>query len=200
VVVLVAIGFLALAGGSDMLAGPVRKQVVYWGSGIFAAALAVALLGARFPERYSSNSRLGRFLAGGLRTITALVRRSRLVCTALLLSAVYQTAMILSHYGVARGLGLQVGLDAFFVLIPLTALVTMLPVSMNGYGLREGAFAFAFSQIGLPVEAAVAISVAATLCTMALSLVGGVLYATGPVSTGHRVPEDPGLLKTGELA
>jgi len=35
----------------------------------------------------------------------------------------------------------------YFIAIPFVALVTFLPISINGFGLREGAFVFIFSTI-----------------------------------------------------
>ncbi len=93
--------------------------------------------------------------------------------------------MILSAYGVARALGLEVAPGAFFYLVPITALVTMLPIALNGLGLREGAYAVIFTQVGVSAEAAVATSVAATLCAMGVSLIGGILYFAGPVRIGN---------------
>ena len=44
------------------------------------------------------------------------------------------------------------------VLVPMSFLVQMLPVSVNGFGLREATFSLYFSRLGLPIEAALVIS------------------------------------------
>jgi uncharacterized membrane protein YbhN (UPF0104 family) len=92
------------------------------------------------------------------------------------LSALYQSGMILTNYAVARGLGIEISAAALFYIIPFAALVTMVPVTLNGIGLREGSYATAFSWIGATAEPAVALSIAVTLLTFLLSTVGGVLW------------------------
>jgi uncharacterized integral membrane protein len=52
----------------------------------------------------------------------------------------------------------------------------MVPVSINGFGVREAVFAFFFGRFGLPTDAAVALSLVSTGLVMALSLVGGGLF------------------------
>ena len=91
-------------------------------------------------------------------------------------------------YGVALGLGLDVAPGAFFYLIPVTVLITTLPISLNSFGLREVSYVFAFAQVGVSAESAVAMSVFATLCMVGVSLVGGVLHLSGPT----RMEADPG--------
>ena len=56
-------------------------------------------------------------------------------------------------------------------MVPLCTLLQALPVSFNGWGLREGLFALYFSQIGLPRASALAFSlVGAGLMVRALAL------------------------------
>jgi len=74
--------------------------------------------------------------------------------------------------------GLSVPLPVFLgaVLIPVSLVVQMAPVSINGFGVREAVFAFFFRRFGLPVDAAVALSLVSTGMVMGLSLVGGVMF------------------------
>ncbi|MBT3604264.1 MAG: flippase-like domain-containing protein [Candidatus Latescibacteria bacterium] len=92
------------------------------------------------------------------------------------LAFVYQTTMILSNYAIALGLGFQLSPSTFFVIIPLTALATMLPISLNGWGVREGAYALSFQSFGVAPELAITLSVVATLCMVAVSSIGGLFY------------------------
>ena len=74
--------------------------------------------------------------------------------------------------------GLSVPLPTFLgaVLIPVSLVVQMAPVSINGFGVREAVFAFFFRRFGLPTDAAVALSLVSTGMVMGLSLVGGLLF------------------------
>ena len=103
-----------------------------------------------------------------------------LLTSAAALSLLYQVSIILSNYGAASGLGLDVPIAAFFFLIPFTTLITMIPISLNGFGLREAAYVFAFSSIGIPEEAALALSIVPALCMIGTSLIGGIIYVLSP--------------------
>ena len=39
------------------------------------------------------------------------------------------------------------------VIVPITFIVQMLPLSMNGFGVREATFGFYFGRLGLPLRA-----------------------------------------------
>jgi hypothetical protein len=54
----------------------------------------------------------------------------------------------------------------------------MFPISVNGFGVREATFAFYFSQLGLPVQSAVVVSLMGTALMMLFSLSGAALYVS----------------------
>jgi len=64
------------------------------------------------------------------------------------------------------------------VIVPLSLIVQMLPVSVNGFGLREATFSFYFTRVGLPIESAVLLSLVAAGLTMVHSLSGAAVYVT----------------------
>ena len=56
----------------------------------------------------------------------------------------------------ARSLAIPLPFVMAGVLVPVAMVIQMLPVSINGFGLREAVFGFFFVRFGLSVEAAVA--------------------------------------------
>ena len=52
----------------------------------------------------------------------------------------------------------------------------MLPVSMNGFGVREATFGFYFARLGLPLESALLVSFVGAALIMLFSLSGGLTY------------------------
>ena len=177
---LFGIAILALLVSPGVLPDLIRTRLLTWSAGLFAGALLVLGIGLHLSRRISGRTRIGHLLAELSTAVARLLRRPAVCLTAVALSAGYQATVILSNFTIARGLGLDVTPGAFFYLIPITALITLLPISLNGLGLREGAYALVFTQIGVTAEAAVAISIAATACMVGISLVGGILYITGP--------------------
>ena len=60
--------------------------------------------------------------------------------------------------------------------VPVSFLVQMLPLSVNGLGLREATFSFYFARLGLPIEAALVISLLGAGLVMLFSLSGAAVY------------------------
>ncbi len=69
------------------------------------------------------------------------------------------------------------------VIVPMSLVVQMLPLSVNGFGLREATFSFYFTRIGLPVQSGVLLSLVATGLAMLFSLSGAAVY----MARGHAV-------------
>jgi uncharacterized membrane protein YbhN (UPF0104 family) len=70
------------------------------------------------------------------------------------------------------GLGERVPLLALFMFMPIIVTVSSIPVSISGVGLREGAFVLLLGSIGIPPDAATALSFAWFLSVVAGGLTG----------------------------
>jgi uncharacterized membrane protein YbhN (UPF0104 family) len=89
---------------------------------------------------------------------------------------VVQLTVVAFYLLTAQGLSVPLPIFLGAVLIPVSLAVQMAPVSINGFGVREAVFAFFFRRFGLPIEAAVALSLVSTGMVMGLSLVGGYMF------------------------
>ena len=76
----------------------------------------------------------------------------------------------------ARSLDIDVTWIDCLVLMPLVLLVTTVPVSIGGWGVREGAMVFAFGLIGVSEHSAFALSFLFGLLVVAVSLPGGLIW------------------------
>lgn len=74
---------------------------------------------------------------------------------------------------IASGIGVIIPLYELVLLLPPVMFLTMMPFSMAGWGIREGAMVFALGYIGVPREEAFAISVLMGIVAMIVSLPGG---------------------------
>jgi hypothetical protein len=91
-------------------------------------------------------------------------------------SVVLQTLVVVYYLAVARGLGIPLPASAAFLMVPLCTLLQAVPVSFNGWGLREGLFAHYFSQVGLPRPSALAFSLVGAGLMVLLSLSGAFVW------------------------
>jgi len=84
-----------------------------------------------------------------------------------------------SVYLLATGLGLDVTLLDCLILVPPVVLVTTVPISIGGWGIREGAMVMAFGLINVPAEGALVLSILVGLVGLGISLPGGLVWLLG---------------------
>jgi uncharacterized protein (TIRG00374 family) len=106
-----------------------------------------------------------------------------------LFSIVIQGGLIVGYLILARGMGIGVPTGYFFLFIPLATAVSMIPISLSGLGIREGAFVFLFTRVGATQEEALGLSLLWFAIMVCVSLLGGIEYvrAGGKKGFGSRV-------------
>lgn len=92
-------------------------------------------------------------------------------------SVVLQVLVVWYYFAVAHALRIPLPVAAAFVMVPLCTLFQAIPVSFNGWGIRESLFVVYFGQIGLPKEGALAFSLVGAGLIVALSLSGAVVWS-----------------------
>ena len=102
--------------------------------------------------------------------------RPSLMGKAVAWSLIVQVGASVSVALMARGIGVNLGLGIWFSVVPLIALAIVLPISINGVGIREGGMALLLSRWGVAGEQAVAIGLLWFLTTIGTGLIGGVLF------------------------
>ena len=75
--------------------------------------------------------------------------QKKTLLSSLWLSILLQTNVILHYFLIGKALNFNVSLANFFLIIPLAIFIMMLPISINGIGLRESVFVFFFSAFGV---------------------------------------------------
>lgn len=93
-------------------------------------------------------------------------------------SVAIQSLVVLYYLAIARALGIPLPVSAALLMVPLCTLLQAVPVSFNGWGLREGLFALYFSQVGLPRASALAFSLVGAGLMVLLSLSGAFVWLT----------------------
>jgi uncharacterized protein (TIRG00374 family) len=92
-------------------------------------------------------------------------------------SLVFNILLITMNYLLGLSLGARVSIWYYFLFVPITSIVTLLPVSFAGLGVREGAYVFLFTQAGMPRETALSLSLLVYVISIfAPGLIGGVIY------------------------
>ena len=107
----------------------------------------------------------------------AALRNWNAVLSVLVLSFVFQATVVLVAWTGFAAIGEPVSLGACFVFIPIISAVQLVPVSLNGLGVREGAYVLFFGSIGVGELNAAAASLLFGLLVAGVSLAGGALFA-----------------------
>ena len=89
-----------------------------------------------------------------------------------------QALVVIFYVAVAEALQVPIHSWDLAVIVPLSIVVQMLPVSVNGFGVREATFSLYFARIGLPIASAVLLSLVAAAVMMFFSLTGAVVYVS----------------------
>ena len=98
-----------------------------------------------------------------------------------------QAALVAYYLAIAHSMQIPIGFAELAVIVPITFIVQMLPVSLNGFGVREATFGFYFSRLGLPLESALLVSFMGAALIMLFSLSGGVTYIARRSHPGARI-------------
>ena len=85
------------------------------------------------------------------------------------LSLVLQASLAVCQYILALGMGVNVALSAAMLVVPMANVAASLPLTLNGLGVREGAYLLLFGMAGVSHEDAVALG----LLWFATTLLGG---------------------------
>lgn len=91
-------------------------------------------------------------------------------------SALVQACVALIFFLLAVGMGVALDPLQCLVLIPPVILISALPITVAGWGLREGAMIVALDFVGIPSEAALALSVIFGLVSLSVGLIGGLIW------------------------
>ena len=86
-----------------------------------------------------------------------------------------QGLLVLFYVAIARSMSIPVGFAELAVIVPVSFIVQMIPLSVNGFGVREATFGFYFTRLGLPLDAALAVSFVGAAMIVLFSLSGGLV-------------------------
>jgi len=111
-----------------------------------------------------------------------------------LMSSVFVSwiALLIYFYGVwliARNLGMSIKYYQVIGITVITYLVSLLPISINGYGVREVTITTLYTFLGYPMEAAISLAIITRLIYLSTTLVGAFWLPENLSYLGKKIPE-----------
>ena len=95
------------------------------------------------------------------------------------LSVFLQMSVVISHIFIAKALDIQIPLSYYFIFYPLTTIGGFLIPSLNGLGVREGAYIYFLTKVNVPADQGMAFSICWLVILLVMSIVGGIVYTFG---------------------
>lgn len=160
--------------------GPASRICLLLSGGTL-AVLVVILMVASNPRgrRLAENENWLRF-AGAVHLGLEKLRQAPAAAATIVGIAVgYQATIVLAAWMAAHALGIPLGWTAAMAFIPVVAMAQVLPISVNGLGLREGALVLLLTPLGVSTGQAVALGLLLYGVNLTVSLLGAPAFAVG---------------------
>ena len=205
-------GLLVLAVFALPLAGwnIIGQTGVIWVlAAIAALLLAAGLVLKAMPHSQSQNQsrlrhipgfrKLGEIAHNMSETSKGFASRMTAVYGCMAISIVFQANVVLHFYLIGLAVGIDLPLQVYFGIIPVSLFVMMIPASVNGIGIREQIFVYLFGAFGTDAAAAISLAWLALAMVLLQAVAGGVLFAlrkrrrtSAPGDTAASKPSPPG--------
>lgn len=176
---LAAVALAALLLGYKLIA----DIAVFFALGVMVILLTIilAILFNNFLFSRTSNllrffGRVGQALGNLHYEVHKFRMKKKIILKNFFYSLIIQLIIPFSYYLISLALGTRINLIYFFILIPIIAAITALPVSIGGLGLREASSMYFFTTVGMPAEIALTISLLSFFIIFSFGLVGGIVY------------------------
>ncbi|MEW5828769.1 MAG: lysylphosphatidylglycerol synthase transmembrane domain-containing protein [Chloroflexota bacterium] len=166
-------------------------KMLTWAAIIWIAALLALMAARQFWTKWGpkgSYTGLKGFIFSGMQTLNNL--QSKTILALFLLSIAFQGVNIVGAFVLSRAIGENLPLSAFFAVLPIVYLATLLPISLGGLGVREGSLVFLLAFYSVPTSEAITLSFLIYLNQVFVGLIGGLLQL-GRLKTPSRPLNNP---------
>lgn len=149
---------------------------------IFAMASSIVLaallptLSAKFVYSRWTQSRIFKAVIKVGAALYAASKRPGSLFAAMVYGILFWFASFLNYYGYAAALNVHVPLSFYIIAIPFVSIIAALPISINGFGVREGAFVYIFSTIHVSSATALLLALLMDAQVLFFGMLGGCIY------------------------
>lgn len=109
----------------------------------------------------------------GVRYLKIMMNNPILFGKTVLISIIAQLCFFVSVYGLISSSSNPVPFFELMTVLPMISLVAALPISIGGWGVREGAFVYGLGLLNVPMETAFIVSVQVGLVGMLMTVIAG---------------------------
>lgn len=147
-------------------------------SGMIVGALFFVSLLPRFSHAKWAKQRIFSTLVKVGSALQASMRKPRFLSIATAYGMLFWVTGCLNYYTYAIALGIHLPLYFYFVAISLISLISFLPISINGFGVREGAFVYIFASVHVASSVSALLALLMDTQVLFFGVLGGLIYLT----------------------
>jgi uncharacterized protein (TIRG00374 family) len=163
---------------------PIEPALLWTGLAVALGALGVSMVSPStvttllHPVRHLHREWVEERLTRMLRALTRLSAQPAAMIHCLAGAVVVQLVLVGFYAAIAESLSIPISWTHLAVIVPMSFVVQMLPVSVNGLGVREATFSYYFLRLRLPLESALVLSLLGAGLTLLFSISGAIIYAS----------------------
>ncbi|GAC1357388.1 MAG: hypothetical protein NVS2B12_01720 [Ktedonobacteraceae bacterium] len=151
---------------------------------LIGAFCCVTLLPRFLLGRWATNRLFSLLIKLGQAVRTS-VKQPRTMGIAVLFGVLFHASAALNYYAYAMVLHIHVPFAFYLVAIPFVSIITFLPLSINGFGLRETAFLYIFTTIHILPATSFLLAILMDVQTLLFGALGGCIYLCIGMSKGE---------------
>lgn len=170
---LVLVALACLAVTFSPLELPAWIGVSVWG------IAACGVLGVIGLQVFAKMGRLAPARMEQIATAVRLLRVPHILAGTLLLSTFVQAANVVIVWLVGQAIHAPIPPAYYWIMVPMVSLLTLLPISISGTGVREGAMCLFLAPLGVDQGTALTLAFLWFAVQVAVSLLGGLVYLFG---------------------
>ncbi len=129
-----------------------------------------------FSRNFNILYKIGNFIEKSLENLLSIRKNKKIIAVSLLLSLILQINVVIYYFLISSGIGLSVAVNEFFIIVPVTVFTMMIPVSINGIGLRENIFVLILSAYNVSKYNSIAMAWIDHGMIVLLGIIGGIVY------------------------
>jgi hypothetical protein len=173
----ITLGFISFTAALFIL--PELKRLFFWVLIFFLVCGALFFLFLSAPQIFlrSSSQLVEKYKLKSVSGELLKVRNAKCIFEVIMLSLLFQLSLVFMNWAIFLSMGVDLNPLFYFIFIPITQAVSLIPLSFNGLGFREGSYVFLFGYVGISNTLSLTAALVFLFLVIILSLVGGVVFA-----------------------
>ena len=127
------------------------------------------------PLRGKTKYQLVEEIINWLNTDSIYFNKKKMLAGSIIIAFIWQFFFLVRVYLLAGALGVTLGFNQIAWMASIVLILQLIPVTLNGIGLREGAYAFLFGIQGLPAESGAALGLLLLSHILLMAVAGGLI-------------------------